>query len=82
MMSDERLREHPELAALLGLGTLLDVLPQVLIAVHTDGPSGPLQDQARSMIRVSRILADQLSAYVGIIDLGEPESRARRLRAS
>lgn len=75
MKVDERLRDHPELVALLGLRPLLEVLPQVLAVVHTGGPEGPLQDQARSMVRVSRILADQVSAYVGLVEVGEGRKR-------
>jgi len=75
MKAEEQLRHHPELVALLGLRPLLDVLPQVLAAVHTGGPEGPLRDQARSMVRVSRVLADQLSAYVGIVEMDEGRKR-------
>ncbi len=57
MAISERIRANPELAALIGLATLLDVLPQALFVVYADGPAGPLQDQARSMIRVSQVLA-------------------------
>jgi hypothetical protein len=71
MRTDDRLREHPELVALLGLESLLEALPQALAAVHTGGPEGPLIDQARSMVRVSRILKHQVSAYVGLVEVDE-----------
>ncbi len=74
-LTEEQLRAHPELACLLGLATLLEVVPASLIAVHASGPAGPLQDQARSMIRVSRVLADQVSAYVGLLESVEPRRR-------
>ncbi len=69
--TDEQLRAHPELACLIGLATLLEVVPAAMTAVHARGPAGPLQDQARSMIRVSRVLADQVSAYVGLVETVE-----------
>ena len=76
--SGDLLREHPELVALIGLQPLLEVLPQALASVHAGGPAGPLQDQARSMVRVSRILADQVSAYVGLIEVAEASPRSPR----
>src|SRR5690606_11362194 len=58
-VNEERLRAHPELASLLALATQLDLLPTVFAAIHGPKQRDALSDQARSMSRVSRILADQ-----------------------
>lgn len=63
-----RLRDHPELGCLLGLAAQLELVPDVLAAVHTAESADALSDQARSMARVSRILSDQVRAYVGILE--------------
>ena len=68
---EEQLRAHPELSVLVGVSALLALLPAVLTVVHAKGPSGPLQDQARSMLRVSRILHDQLNAYMGLLNVSD-----------
>jgi hypothetical protein len=64
----ERLRKHPELVSLLGLAGQLDLLPVALAAVHEVEHRGALAEQARSMSRVSQILADQVRAYIGMIE--------------
>ncbi len=79
---EEQLRAHPELAVLLGVSALLEVLSPMLTVVHAEGPAGPLQDQARSMLRVSRILQDQLSAYRGLVEVGDEGGRGRSYRGS
>ena len=61
-------RAHPELALVLALEGHLELLPVVLASVHTSEDSGALSDQARSMARVSRVLADQVRAYVGMLE--------------
>lgn len=72
----EQLREHPQLASLLALGRQLELLEPVLAAVHSDGdPSAPCE-QARSMLRVARILQHQLDAYRGLLALTEGVTKA------
>lgn len=83
----DQLREHPQLASLLALSRQLELLEPVLAAVHGDGdPTAPCE-QARSMLRVARILQHQVDAYRGLLGLGDgavktvppkPSTRARR----
>ena len=72
-MSDQvaRLREHPQLGVVSSLSGQLELLPDVLAAVHCggDGDAGELRDQARSIARVARILHLQLDAYQRLLAL-------------
>ena len=71
-----RLREHPQLGLLRGLSVQLELLPDVLAAVHGDEVgTEALRDQARSIARVARILGRQLDAYEGLLRL--PTGRRR-----
>lgn len=67
----EQLREHPQLASLLALGRQLELMGPVLAAVHGEGDSSAPCEQARSMLRVARILQHQIDAYRGLLGLAE-----------
>lgn len=77
-LTEERLRAHPELATLITLAAQLDLLPAILAVVHGPKRHDAMSDQARSMSRVSRILADQVRAYVGLVDAEERGEHPRR----
>lgn len=66
--SIERLRRHPELALLIGLSSQLELLPTALGSVHQAEDRRALADQARAMAKVSQILAEQVRAYVGMVE--------------
>lgn len=71
----DQLRDHPQLASLLALSRQLELLEPVLAAVHGDGdPSAPCE-QARSLLRVARILQHQVDAYRGLLTLGEGSAK-------
>jgi len=63
------IQAHPELFGLLGLHALLEGLPIALTAVHADGPAGALQDQARAILQVGRILSAQMNIYISLLEL-------------
>ena len=67
-LTQARLRAHPELASLVVLALQLEQLPTVLASIHDAERRDALSDQARSMSRVSRILTDQVRAYVGLVE--------------
>lgn len=73
----EELREHPQLATIAGLAAHLVLIEPVLAAVHRDGDSSAPCEQARSMLRVVRILQSQLDAYRGLLAVGKPPVAAR-----
>lgn len=79
-LTKERLRSHPELAALHVLSAQLDLLPQLFAAVHGPDERGALPEQARSIARVCRVLADQTRAYVGLVETDIDGQRTRRYR--
>lgn len=65
----EQLRDHPQLASLLALSHQLELLEPVLAAIHGEGdPTAPCE-QARSLLRVARILQHQVDAYRGLLTL-------------
>lgn len=73
----EQLREHPQLAMLATLATQLSLVVPVLAAVHREGDATAPSEQARSMVRVVRILQSQLDAYTGLLAVGDPRAPAR-----
>ena len=68
--------ETQERLVLYSLRPLLELLPEVLAAAHRNGPKGPLQDQARSMLQVGRILSTQVEAYLELTELDRPKRRS------
>ena len=68
----------PDVTTLRAMSALLEVLNEVVIAAHIDGPKGARQDQARSILMVGRILADQVNAYLGLVEMENQERRPRR----
>lgn len=76
----EQLREHPQLAMLTILAAQLTVVEPVLAAVHREGDTAAPSEQARSMLKVVRILQRQLEAYTGLLALGEPAVPTRQVR--
>lgn len=74
-----RLRTHPELGVLWALMRQLELVPDALAAVHADAEPTALVEQARSLVRVTRVLASQLEAYEGLlaVDAG-PKARRRQ----
>lgn len=77
-LTETQLRTHPELAMLLLLTSQLELLPQVFASVHSPEDRDALAEQARSMARVCKILADQTRAYVGLVESDICEGRRRR----
>ncbi|MEO1603075.1 MAG: hypothetical protein AAFU49_21915 [Pseudomonadota bacterium] len=71
-----RLQENPQLGVVSTLSAQLELLPDVLAAVHGEGDAAELRDQARSIARVARILRTQLEAYEGLLGLS-PRGRRR-----
>lgn len=68
MIEVERVRRHPEVAPLICLSSQLELLPIVLAAVHEAERRDASADQARSMARVAKVLANQVRAYLGLIE--------------
>jgi anti-sigma factor ChrR (cupin superfamily) len=66
--SVEQLRRHPELGVLAALAGQLELVPSALASVHRAGDTHALADQARALAKVSRVLADQVHAYVGMTE--------------
>jgi len=79
-LAERQLRAHPELAALMTLAGQLQMLPVVLAVVHDADQRDALAEQARSMARVSQILADQVRAYIGMIEEEVGRKPVRRAR--
>jgi len=77
-LTEERLRAHPELASLITLAAQLDLIPTMFAAIHGPKRHDAMSDQARSMSRVSRILADQVRAYMGLLDAEDCGDHPRR----
>ena len=78
----EQLREHPQLASLLALGRQLELLEPVLAAVHGDGDPAAPCEQARSLLRVARILQHQLDAYRGLLTLADATAKNTPAKSS
>lgn len=78
-LTPPRLRAHPELAVLVALAAQLELVEVVFATVHGPPERPALADQARSMTRVSRVLAHQIRAYTDLVDVAptEPARRAR-----
>jgi len=74
----EQLHAHPQLATLLALSAQLDLVPAVLASAHARSDRDARADQARSLGRVSQIMADQIRAYVGLLEVEGSKGGSRR----
>ncbi len=77
-LTEAQLRAHPELAMLVSLAGQLELLPTLFASVHDGRRADAMVDQARSMARGSRLLIQQLEAYVALAELGDDEKKRRR----
>jgi len=76
---DQSRRAHPELAQLAVLDHQLVLLAAVLADVHGGGKRpGEQRDQARSLIRVVRVLRAQITAYRRLLEMAGGGGEERR----
>lgn len=78
----EQLRDHPQLATLLALSRQIELLEPVLAAIHGDGDPTASCEQARSLLRVARILQHQVDAYRGLLALPERPAKLSPTKTS
>jgi hypothetical protein len=76
-LTQEQLREHPQLAVLTTLLSQLAVVEPMLAAVHAGGDTSPSSDLARSLVRVVRILHMQVDSYRQLLVVPEAKPAAR-----
>ena len=76
---DHSRRAHPELAQLAVLDHQLMLLAAVLADTHAAGRRpGEQRDQARSLIRVVKVLRAQITAYRRLLELAGGGGEQRR----
>ena len=76
-LTQEQLREHPQIAVLTTLQSQLAVVEPMLAAVHAGGDTSATSDLARSLVRVVRILKMQVESYCQLLVVPEAKPAAR-----